>query len=63
MKYYIIAYIENEYSDRTESFNHLSEAQRHLEFLKDPNCLDPYYQNLINMGGDLRIEDENGNGY
>jgi hypothetical protein len=63
MKYYIIASIENQYSDRTESFDCLSDAKEYLEALTHKDCLDPYYSNLKSMGGELRIEDNEGNGY
>ena len=61
MKVYIVVH-EPGNSYRLESFRSWSSAERALEELKDPENLDPFYDDLVAAGGYCRIEDEHGDG-
>ena len=62
MKYLIIERTPNS-SEEIDSFDTIEEAQNALDDIKDPDNTNPYYDDLIAMGGYLMVEDENGGGY
>ena len=54
--------IESIHGVAIEEYECKDDAIEAYNELVDPNTFDPYYDNLVEAGGYLRIEDEDGNG-
>lgn len=59
--YRIIEMSEECGANEVESFDTEAEAIERFNELRDPGSLDPYYEDLLEMGSYLRMEDSDGN--
>lgn len=61
-RYHIIAWTEETGSQAIESFDTLEECRELFQSMTDPSNTNPFYDDLREVGGHLRIEDSEGNG-
>ena len=59
-KYNIIVHTPSSGADILESYDTPDEALNALKEIIDPENLNPFYDDLVALGGYLRLEDTNG---
>ena len=60
MKYNVIAWTKKTGAFELDSFNTSEEAILRFKQITDPDNFDPFFSDLVKIGGSVRLETDNG---